>query len=175
MSRNRWRNAVSRSVDTILLLWDILFGGCCALANIFSRAPYLPMQATDRATTVINANHKVVSIASIQSRVAEVFRTTKGELLSRRRTAKVACARHVAMYLCRGVARRSVQGLRKGKWASFPRIGMAFERDHSSVIHACKVVARRRNEDTEFARLLEDLERELVSQAVAPVLRSTRN
>ncbi len=38
---------------------------------------------------------------------------------------------------------------------------MAFERDHSSVIHACKMVALRRTRDAEFAELLEGLEREL--------------
>ncbi len=46
-------------------------------------------------------------------------------------------------------------------WASFPRIGLAFERDHSSVIHACKMVALRRARDREFAQLVDDLEREL--------------
>ncbi len=107
------------------------------------------------------ANHNMVSIASIQRRVAEVFKTTRAELLSRRRTASVTRARHVAMYLCRGVAGHSGRRGTRTTWASFPRIGLAFERDHSSVIHACKKVALRRTRDTEFAQLIDDLEREL--------------
>jgi chromosomal replication initiation ATPase DnaA len=38
---------------------------------------------------------------------------------------------------------------------------MAFARDHSSVMHACDVVSRRRARDVSFARLLEELTQEL--------------
>ena len=98
----------------------------------------------------------------IQSGVAKAFRMTRAELLSRSRTQRVACARQVAMYLCRGIARNGGSGeVGSGRWASYPRIGMAFERDHSSVIHAYKSVARRRELDEDFAQMIDELERDL--------------
>jgi chromosomal replication initiator protein len=101
-------------------------------------------------------------IAEIQERVAAAFDLSRSELMSRSRRRPVAAARQVAMYLCRDLAgrdERTTTGSRS--WASFPRIGMAFARDHSSVMHACDVVSRRRATDVSFARLVEELTRDL--------------
>ena len=46
-------------------------------------------------------------------------------------------------YLSRELAGGGWTGRRR-QAASFPRIGLAFARDHTSVLHACNVVARRR-------------------------------
>jgi chromosomal replication initiation ATPase DnaA len=45
---------------------------------------------------------------------------------------------------------------------------MAFSRDHTSVIHACNVVARRRQDDADFARLLDRIAHELTAAAQKP-------
>src|SRR5438876_11545081 len=93
--------------------------------------------------------HSTRLIAQVQDCVARAFELSRAELLSRRRTQRVACARQVAMYLCRDLARNPEEGrFGEGAWASFPRIGRAFERDHSSVIHAYKTVARKRVSDS---------------------------
>ena len=104
-------------------------------------------------------------IVQVQDCVARAFEVSRAELLSRRRTQRVACARQVAMYLCRDIARSSAhRRVGEGAWASFPRIGKAFERDHSSVIHAYKTVARRRVSDHAFAHLVDELARDVQGQ-----------
>jgi chromosomal replication initiator protein len=98
-------------------------------------------------------------IDEVQNRVAKAFALSRAELLSRSRKRGVAEARQVAMYLCRNLAK---EGCRAGTgWASFPRIGLAFARDHSSVIHACNVVSQREALDNHFAELLDGLRRDL--------------
>jgi hypothetical protein len=105
-----------------------------------------------------------ISIADVQHAVARTFCLSVGEMLSRKRRRHLAGARQVAMYLSRELAGGGWTGPRRHA-ASFPRIAMAFARDHTSVIHACDAVARRRAADPEFARLLDRIARELI---VAP-------
>ena len=110
------------------------------------------------------ATRRVVSIAEIQDTVARAFHVSRADLLSRSRRQHVACARHVAMYLSRELAGEinGVDGQRPRRWrASFPRIGRAFCRDHSSVVHACNAIGRRRRLDGAFAAMLRDLAREV--------------
>jgi chromosomal replication initiator protein len=104
-----------------------------------------------------------ISIGEVQALVAREFKVDSAELSAPTRRQHVACARHVAMYLSRELAgppRRRPGGAS----ASFPRIARAFCRDHSSVIHACAAVARRRCADAGFARLLD----RLIGQLAAP-------
>jgi chromosomal replication initiator protein len=58
--------------------------------------------------------------------------------------------RLVAMYLCRKLTD-----------SSFPCIGEAFGRDHSTVIHAYNLIARRISNDSAFRMSIEKIEREL--------------
>jgi chromosomal replication initiator protein len=99
--------------------------------------------------------------------VARAFCLSLGEMLSRQRRHRLTGARQVAMYLSRELVGGGWMGRRR-QAASFPRIGMAFARDHTSVIHACQVVARRRLADPEFARLLDRITRELTTAAHKP-------
>jgi chromosomal replication initiator protein len=92
------------------------------------------------------------------------------EMLSRRRSQRVAQARQVAMYLSRELVGGGHLGSRRMA-ASFPRIGLAFARDHTSVIHACNVITRRRLLDLAFARMLDDITREVVAARRAPLPR----
>jgi len=71
-------------------------------------------------------------IGEVQNRVAKAFALSRAELLSRSRKREVASARQIAMYLCRDLAKSAAYGASSVGWASFPRIGMAFSRDHSS-------------------------------------------
>ena len=102
---------------------------------------------------------RCISITDVQQAVARVFRLSIAEMMSRKRSRTVASARQVAMYLSRELTGGG--GRRAG--ASFPRIGMAFARDHSSVIHACCVIERRRQSDGGFAQMLEAIEGELTA------------
>jgi chromosomal replication initiator protein len=108
-----------------------------------------------------------ISIVDVQHAVARAFCLSASEMLSRKRRHRLACARQVAMYLSRELAGGGWLGQRP-QAASFPRIGMAFARDHTSVIHACNVVARRRQYDADFARLLDRIAHELTAAAQKP-------
>lgn len=74
---------------------------------------------------------RTLSQATRDAIVAKVARRTAlpaGAILGRGRTAEVAAARHRAMRALRAMG------------YSFPEIGRAFGRDHSTVIHAVRGV-----------------------------------
>ncbi|MGH7913213.1 MAG: helix-turn-helix domain-containing protein [Candidatus Binataceae bacterium] len=108
-----------------------------------------------------------ISIADVQHAVARAFCLSIDEMLSRKRRHRLANARQVAMYLSRELAGGGWTGRRR-QAASFPRIGIAFARDHTSVIPACDVVARRRLADADFARLLDRIAHDLIAAAHKP-------
>jgi chromosomal replication initiator protein len=86
-------------------------------------------------------------VERIQETVAEHLGVTVEALLSPSRTAPVARARQLAMYLTRELTDLSL-----------PAIAEAFNRrDHTTVLHAIRKVERRALEDAGLARTLEDL------------------
>jgi chromosomal replication initiator protein len=89
-------------------------------------------------------------IDSIQKTVSDFFHIRLADLKSKKRTQHIAFCRQVAMYLCR-----------KMTDSSFPVIGEAFGRDHSTVIHAHNLIARRIGNDSAFRFSIEKIEREL--------------
>ncbi len=108
-----------------------------------------------------------ISIREIQQTVALAFNLSVRDMVSPSRRRRVTCARHVAMYLSRQMAARRLRTANRANDPgvsappSFPRIGIAFARDHSSVIHACTVVKRRLREDLGFALLVNRLSGDL--------------
>lgn len=92
-----------------------------------------------------------ISIASIRQAVAEQFQLSVAELIGHNRGKRVSEARHMAMYLCRMVAR-----------ASFAQIAAEFGgRDHSSVLYAIRVAEERRARDPRWVEALESVQRRL--------------
>jgi len=80
---------------------------------------------------------KSVTIDQIQRRVAEHFDVRLADMTSKRRPANIAFPRQVAMYLARELTKSSLND-----------IGDAFGgKDHGTVMHACKLVKRRIEED----------------------------
>ena len=109
-----------------------------------------------------------ISIREIQLAVAFAFNLTVREMVSTSRRRNVTCARQIAMYFSRELAARRPDrvthtraALPAGPPRSFPRIGIAFARDHSSVIYACSAVKRRLRDDLCFALLLQRLAHDL--------------
>jgi chromosomal replication initiator protein len=87
----------------------------------------------------------VVTLDEVEKEVAIHFGLRVGDLKARRRTKKIAEARQVAMYL-----------MRQKAGASYPVIGQHLGgRDHSTVIHACQSIERRRKEDSRMRLTLE--------------------
>ena len=66
------------------------------------------------------------NIAKIQKAVAEYYDLTVENLKSKKRTANINKARQIAMYLCKMTTEETIE-----------RIGLEFNRDHATVIHAC--------------------------------------
>jgi len=112
-----------------------------------------------------------ISIREIQQTVALAFNLSVRDMVSPSRRRQVTCARHVAMYLSRQMAARRLRTADRPNEPgisappSFPRIGIAFARDHSSVIHACTAVKRRLREDLAFALLVNRLSGDLRQHA----------
>ncbi|TSA35851.1 MAG: chromosomal replication initiator protein DnaA [Verrucomicrobiaceae bacterium] len=80
---------------------------------------------------------KMVTIDQIQRRVAEHFDVRLADMTSKRRPANIAFPRQIAMYLSREHTKSSLSD-----------IGEAFGgKDHGTVIHACKLVKKRIEED----------------------------
>ncbi|MDE0212814.1 MAG: chromosomal replication initiator protein DnaA [Deltaproteobacteria bacterium] len=99
----------------------------------------------------LRENEEKVTVRNIQRAICEHFDVKISDLKSKQRTKKVAVARQVAMYLCR-----------KYTATSYPAIGAEFGgRDHSTVIHASKTIARKATTDPEIKATVERLERQL--------------
>jgi chromosomal replication initiator protein len=99
---------------------------------------------------LIRRQEQKPDIESIQRTVADYFHVRLADLKSKKRTQHIAFCRQVAMYLCRKLTD-----------SSFPCIGEAFVRDHSTVIHAYNLIARRMSNDSAFRMSIEKIEREL--------------
>jgi chromosomal replication initiator protein len=116
---------------------------------------------------------KSILISDIQDSVARAFHLSRAELLSPSRRQRVTYARHIAMYLSRQLAGYRARttsdesSLARNVAVSFPRIGIAFSRNHSSVIHAYNSIERRRHFDVKFARLLDSLAHDVRNRVIA--------
>jgi chromosomal replication initiator protein len=86
-------------------------------------------------------------IVEIQRSVSLQLRVPMNKLLGHGREQPIAFARQVGMYLCRRLT-----------GASFPLIGESFGRDHSTAIHATRLIERRGRADKAFALMLAKLE-----------------
>jgi chromosomal replication initiator protein len=94
------------------------------------------------------------SVEDIQRAVCSHFSFSNAELLSKDRHKSVAFARQVAMYLCR-------QRLK----CSFPELGRAFgNRDHTTVMSACRRVESLRRQDPQVDAHLQAIEHKLASE-----------
>jgi len=99
---------------------------------------------------LIRKQEQKPDVEAIQRTVSDSFHVRLADLKSKKRTQHIAFCRQVAMYLCRKLTD-----------SSFPCIGEAFGRDHSTVIHAYNLIARRISSDSAFRMSIEKIEREL--------------
>jgi len=81
-----------------------------------------------------------VTINHVIKYVSRELKISEKQLIGKGRTMEVAMARQIAMYLCREYTS-----------SSLTNIGLYFgKRDHSTVIHACRNVENKMNEDKEL-------------------------
>ncbi len=96
-------------------------------------------------------NEKQVTVRNIQKAICDHFDLKISDLKSKRRTKNLALARQMAMYLCRRFTA-----------TSYPAIGAEFGgRDHSTVIHASKTIARKAVDDPSIKATVDRLVRQL--------------
>lgn len=109
--------------------------------------------AEEQLSDILSACRRRITIDEIQRTVCEYYRLDRNEMSSKRRARAVARPRQVAMYLAKVMTPRS-----------YPEIGRKFGgRDHSTVIHAVKLVEQLRGEDTEMDNDVRMLLRQLES------------
>jgi chromosomal replication initiator protein len=120
-----------------------------ALASI-SKSAITTDFARQALRDLIRTHEIKPDIEAIQKTVADFFHIRLADLKSKKRTQHIAFCRQVAMSLCR-----------KMTDSSFPAIGEAFGRDHSTVMHAHNLIARRCANDSAFRFSIEKIEREL--------------
>jgi len=90
---------------------------------------------------------KSVSVDIIQKKVAERFDIRISDLTSKKRPAHIAFPRQIAMYLSRELTQ-----------VSLTEIGDLFGgRDHGTVIHACKTIKDRMDQDSEIRQSIQSL------------------
>lgn len=93
---------------------------------------------------------KPADIPAIQRKVADYFDLRVSDLLSSRRTQTIALPRQIAMYLSRTLTT-----------ASFPEIGLAFDKTHATVLHAHRVIDTRRLQDPQLDRTIIKLTKQI--------------
>ncbi len=106
----------------------------------FHKRPISVELAKEALKDLLASQNKQVSIENIQKTVADFYRIKISDLLSKKRTRIIARPRQVAMSLARELTQLSL-----------PEIGSAFgDRDHTTVLYACKTIDNLRNSDTAF-------------------------
>lgn len=88
----------------------------------------------------ISTKRRHLTIEGIQKKASEFFNIDQTMMTAKKKTANIAFARQVAMYLSRSLTDNSLKV-----------IGREFGgRDHSTVIHACDLVTKRMSTDPSF-------------------------
>ena len=108
--------------------------------------------AESQLTDILTANRRRVTIDEIQRTVCHYYKLDRSEMASKRRARAIVRPRQVAMYLAKVLTPRS-----------YPEIGRKFGgRDHSTVIHAVRLIedlrVRDQDMDSDVRSLLQQLE-----------------
>jgi len=107
-----------------------------ARANLFGKTITMEF-AQETLRDLLRAQSQAVSITNIQKTVAEYYQLRMADLLSQKRTRSLARPRQLAMCLAKELTEHSL-----------PEIGDAFAgRDHTTVLHACRVIRELLNTD----------------------------
>ncbi len=123
-----------------------------AYAQLTGQAISLQL-AEEQLTDILSANRKRITIDEIQRTVCQFYRVDRSEMSSKRRNRAVVRPRQVAMYLSKVLTPRS-----------YPEIGRKFGgRDHSTVIHAVRLIETLRDQDADMDSDVRSLLRQLES------------
>ena len=105
--------------------------------------------ATDALQDIVASNYKPITVELIMKAVADHYHITIRDILGKKRSRNLARPRQMAMAITKELTNLSL-----------PAIGDAFGgRDHTTVMHAIKTVAKLRQDDPE---LKQDYDRLLI-------------
>ena len=104
-------------------------------------APVMPIRKAVLAP--VSVFEKRVSIARVVQETAVILDISSDLILSRRRSADLVTARHIAMYLA---------AIHCGK--TLTQLGMYMGRDHTTILHAKRSIERRKKVEPAVANLL---------------------
>lgn len=100
---------------------------------------------------ILSFNRGQISIEMIQKTVAEYYKIKLADMYSKRKPAKIAVPRQIAMYLAKELTQKSL-----------PEIGDAFGgKDHTTVLYAVRKITELRAHDTELNRQIHVLDQTL--------------
>jgi chromosomal replication initiator protein len=117
----------------------------------FTGRPITLEFAKEALKDLLALQERLVTIENIQKTVAEYFKIRVADLLSKRRSRSITRPRQVAMALAKELTNHSL-----------PEIGDAFGgRDHTTVLHACRVIKELRNTQTRMNEDYQNLLRTL--------------
>jgi len=98
--------------------------------------------AREALRDILHVANRQINVEGIQKTVAEYFKIKVSDMHSKRRNRNIARPRQVAMALAKDLTQMSL-----------PEIGEAFgNRDHTTVLHACRTIATLRKKDTGLNR-----------------------
>ena len=137
---------IATKIDSNIRELEGVFNKIVARASL-THSPITIELAENVINEFISKKDKVISSEYIQETVAKYFSIDKKELSGDKRSNDIAFPRQIAMYLCREVANMS-----------FPQIGIDFgNRDHSTVMHACKKISKDIKEKTNTKLIVESV------------------
>ncbi len=91
-----------------------------------------------------------VTVDKVFSAVFNKYNVSKEELLGSKRNKDIAHARHISIYLIREITEMS-----------FPNLGRLFNRDHTTVMNSCELIAAKIAKDPLFNMELTELSKEI--------------
>ncbi len=100
---------------------------------------------------MISDEERALSIPMIQKTVCEYYGLKVQDIKAKKRTKEIAFPRQVAMYLCKLLTDSSLSDIGKNFGG----------KDHSTVIHACKLIEERRKKEGDFNKVIEYLVRRI--------------
>ena len=143
---------IANKIDSNIRELEGVFNKIIATASL-THTPITIELAENTINEFKAANEKVLSADFVKDTVAKYFNINKDDLSSNKRSNEIAFPRQIAMYLCREVANMS-----------YPKIGEDFgNRDHSTVMHACKKIEKEVKEKNNTKLIVESVKNIIIN------------
>lgn len=143
---------IANKIDSNIRELEGVFNKIIARASL-THSPITIELAENTINEFKAASEKVLSSEFVKETVAKYFNINKDDLESNKRSNEIAFPRQIAMYLCREVANMS-----------YPKIGEDFgNRDHSTVMHACKKIEKDVKEKTNTRLIVESVKNIIIN------------